>query len=208
MTDQAMIRWLRGQVEWCNSQSSYGPADNCARIADRLETLSRPREESGKRPVTHADEAKMREHVRTGEEYGWTGAAREDLARLRDLLALLDWEREQRHAVECMMADLCADGEALVGVGAARALAEIMRGKEKYDSRSHVRDELDRLWESVRKACGPATLPPHLRTLERVRRLEDELRKIASARCEDRTNPEALDWLRGMAREALEDTSQ
>lgn len=173
-----------------------------------------------RRPVSAAREAEIRGHAaRFTSPYAW----KPDASQIRDLIALLDHERSLRLLAECALQDCQSESglhEAGVREGVAKALSVL---KEQADSqippagmlqphdayqRGISAGALSNALDAVRGRCGPSALPPHALTAARLERALEALRSIAGARVQDRTDPEALDWLRGMARIALEELSR
>lgn len=211
MNDEQMIKWLRGQVEWCNSQSAYGPAENCRQIADRLEQLTRHLERS---PISAARLREIRMVNKVVYQDG-NGTFSDPVFEDRHLLlAAYDHERRLREHTECVMADLAGDNESLIRIGVARALAVIEEAREgrrptDYPNAHYL---IDNLCALIRARCGPAELPPHEQSLALLRRYEATLAKLLAyselddeqARDAGILAPGEVGYVTGVVRKAME----
>lgn len=154
-------------------------------------------------PVDEAALLDIRDEVALGDQD--RTAARSVLKlMLRDLLAAYDHLLARLDEMECWLAVLAQDREADAGqqeIGVARALEVLRQENDKfYNGRSGVKGEIALALvctdHAIRRQCGPCELPPHERSLARLRKMEEAMRRIARGGSED------VSWI---AREALED---
>ncbi len=165
-----------------------------------------------KRPVTHEREAA----IRKGERGPLPDVFDVGRRTRDDLLALLDLERARALEAEAWCARLANDREyesALIGVGVAKALQVLREHQQsildapRMPDHSARLDSAARLERLIKDACGPASLPPHERTLARLRRLEEAMAQIAARLSANKTAGELMTdarWAARLARAALE----